>query len=68
MKTPHVGSSEISSSCSLNLATPAFIPSVTDLNCTDQTESTSGTNLLNSSKHPQDPDEANPLKIPPIPL
>lgn len=38
----------------------AFKPSVTALNCKEQTESTSGTSRLNSSKHPQAPEDAKP--------
>ena len=68
MKTPQVTSKEISSSWIINLSFFYLIASVTDLNYTEHTDSTSGTSLLNSSKQPQDPEEANPLKIPPIPL
>jgi hypothetical protein len=51
-----------------NLDFLALIASVTDLNYTEHTDKTSGTNLLNSSKHPQDPEAARPLKIPAIPI
>ena len=61
MNTPQVGSSEISSPYKTKLETPSLIASVTDLNYTEHTESTSGKSLLNSSKQPQDPDEASPL-------
>ena len=43
-----------------------FCASVTHLYCTEHTESTSGTRRLNSSKQPQDPDAARPLKMSPI--
>lgn len=47
IKTPQVGSSEISSPCKMNLFLPYFIASVTLLNWTEQTDKTSGSNLLN---------------------
>lgn len=45
--------SELATAC-------AFKPSVTALNCREHTESTSGTSRLNSSKHPQAPEDAKP--------
>ena len=63
MKAPQVGSRLTSSPSMMILADLFLTPSQTALNQTEQTDNTSGTNLLNSSKHPQVPDEANPLKI-----
>jgi len=67
MKAPQDGSRAISSPWRLNLVLPALMASVTDLNYTVHTESTGLMSLLNSSKHPQDPEAARPLKIPAIP-
>ena len=47
MKTPQVISSEISSPWRINLCLFNLIASVTLLNWTEQTESTSGSSLLN---------------------
>jgi len=63
MKAPQVGSKFTSSPSIIILADLALTPSQTDLNYTEHTDKTSGTNLLNSSKHPQVPDDANTLKI-----
>ena len=43
-----------------------FWESVTHLYWTEQTDSTSGTRRLNSSKQPQEPEAARPLKMSPI--
>ena len=61
MNTPQVGSQDISSPYNTNLSAPSLIASVTALNYTEHTESTSGKSLLNSSKHPQQPELASPL-------
>jgi hypothetical protein len=61
MNTPQVLSREISSPWRMNRFLFYFIASVTLLNWTEQTERTSGRSLLNSSKQPQQPDEAKPL-------
>lgn len=50
---PFLSSSKEATAC-------IFKPSVTALNCKEQTESTSGTSRLNSSKHPQAPEDAKP--------
>ena len=65
IKAPHVGSRDTSSPSIIILGDFPFTPSQTALNYTEHTDSTSGTSLLNSSKHPQVPEEAKPLKIDP---
>ena len=62
IKTPQVGSNEISlPPGNINDFLAYLIASVTALNWTEHTDNTSGNNLLNSSKHPQHPELANPL-------
>lgn len=73
MNTPHPGSKQTRSSSitidagerlslfpSEQATACAFKPSVTALNCKEHTDSTSGTRRLNSSKHPQAPEDARP--------
>ena len=68
MNTPQVSSSATSSPSMTMRFLLAFLPSHTALNCTEHTDSTSGMRRLNSSKQPQEPDDARPLKMLPMPL
>ena len=68
MKTPQLGSNWHFFSSIMNSLSPLLRASITHLNCMEHTDNTSGTRRLNSSKHPQEPEAAKPLKISPIPL
>ena len=63
MKNPQVGTKLISLPSKTKVLTPALIASRTTLTCVETTDKTSMEILLNSSKHPQKPVWARPLKI-----